>query len=36
MTNEEILKLFYSEKTLTEIRKEVGIRYNIIAELTEP
>lgn len=33
MTNEEILKLFHSEKTLTQIRKEVGIRYNIIADL---
>ena len=33
MTNDEILELFHSEETLTQIRKRVGIRYGTLAEL---
>lgn len=33
MTNDEIIELFHSEKTLTQLRKEIGIRYNTIADI---
>ena len=33
MTRDEIVKLFHSDKTLTEIRKQVGIRYNTVKDI---
>lgn len=33
MTNDEIIELFHSEKTLTELRKEIGMRVNTISDL---